>query len=328
MRVIFLVAGVAVFVYLFVQLGPTAVLGMLGRVGWAVVPIALAYTAYQSLRALSLTAAVLSPRSLGFIDALSVRLSGEAVQFLTFTGPFLAEPAKALLLARRGLSAAEGFAATITEYLAYTFTAAVLSVATFWWLLEYGSLSGAPRTGARVLLWIMSAFLVTSAIAIATRTKLLGAILEWVSGLPLVRRKLRPNMADVHQVEDLMLSVMHDRPRQFTRLLLLESTAHVLHIFELFVILRALELAAGFGIATLIEGAAKFIGLAFFFVPGQVGASEGTHTLIFEAVGLPAVAGFSVPFIRRLRSILVAASGLLAISFLTRGTPRTSGGRR
>ena len=102
----------------------------------------------------------------------------------------------------------------------------------------------------------------------------------------------------------------------------------MLHIFELFVILRALELAAGFGTATLIEGAAKFIGLAFFFVPGQVGAAEGTHTLIFEAVGLPAVAGFSVPFIRRLRSILVAASGLLAISFLTRGTPRTSGGRR
>jgi uncharacterized membrane protein YbhN (UPF0104 family) len=112
--------------------------------------------------------------------------------------------------------------------------------------------------------------------------------------------------------------VMHDRPRQFTRLLLLESTAHLLHILELYVIVLALELGAGFGIATLIEGAAKFVGLVFFFIPGQVGASEGTHTLIFEAVGLSAVAGFAVPFIRRIRSIVVAALGLLALSALTR----------
>ena len=323
-RLIFLAAGVAVFAYLFVQLGPGAVLEMLGRIGWGAVPIALAYAVYQSTRAVALSASVTGARALRFRDAVWIRLSGEAVQFLTFTGPFLAEPAKAWLLKGRGLTAIEGFAATITEYLSYTFTAAVLSVAALWWLLASGMATGGARTAAIVILAVMAAFLVTAAIAIARRAHLLGAILAWVAGLPGIRRRLRPNMADVHRVEDLLLDVMHDRPARFAWILFVESVSHALHILELYLILVALELGAGIGTATLIEGAAKFIGLAFFFVPGQVGASEGAHTIIFEVVGLPAVAGFTIPFVRRVRGIVVAALGLFAISLLTRSAARSS----
>jgi hypothetical protein len=53
-RAVFLVAGVAVFVYLLIQLGPAAVLAMLARIGWQAVPIALAYAAFQTLRAMAL----------------------------------------------------------------------------------------------------------------------------------------------------------------------------------------------------------------------------------------------------------------------------------
>src|SRR5690606_23028523 len=127
-------------------------------------------------------------RTLPFREALWIRLSGEAVQFLTFTGPFLAEPAKALLLKGRGLSAVEGFAATITEYLAYTITSAVLAAGALSYLLVYGDLTGGVRTAAFVITGIMIVFLLTSAAAIGTRTHLLGAILEWFAGLPLVRR--------------------------------------------------------------------------------------------------------------------------------------------
>jgi hypothetical protein len=291
---------------------------MLGRVGWSAIPIAAAYAVFQCLRALALRASVPAARPLRFRDALWTRLSGEAVQFLTLTGPFLAEPAKALLLKRRGLTAVEGFAATLTEYLCYTFTGAVLSIAALAWLLRHGMLQGGVRVAAIAILCGMAAFLATAAFAISWRVHLLGAVLERVSSLPGIRRRLKPNMADVHRVEDLLLDVMHDRPSRFVRILLLESASHLLHVVELFLILGALALGSGIGTAALIEGAAKFIGIAFFFIPGQVGASEGAHTIIFEAVGLPAVAGFTVPFVRRIRSIVVAALGLLGISLLTR----------
>lgn len=318
LRLIFLVVGVLVFIWLFVALGPGAIVEMLGRIGWAAMPIALTYGTYQSARALALSACVPTGRTLRFSDALWIRLSGEAVQFLTFTGPFLAEPAKAWLLKRRGLTAIEGFATTITEYLSYTFTAAVLSIAAIWWLLAHDALSGGNRGAGIVILCIMAGFLVSGAMAIYLRIHLLGAILERIAALPLVRRRLKPNMADVHRVEDLLLEVMHDRPARFASILATEAVSHTLHIFELFLILRALELGAGIGTAALIEGAAKFIGLAFFFIPGQVGASEGAHTIIFEAVGLSAVAGFTVPFVRRIRSIVVAAAGLTSMSVLSR----------
>lgn len=318
LRLIFLAAGLILFVWLFVDLGPAAVIEMLGRIGWGAAPIALTYAIYQSGRALALSACVTSASTLRFSDALWIRLSGEAVQFLTFTGPFLAEPAKAWLLKGRGLSAVEGFAATITEYLSYTFTAAVLSIAAISWLLANGALSGGNRAAGIVIICVMGVFLVSAVAAITLRVHLLGAILQRIAGLPLVRRRLRPNMADVHRVEDLLLDVMHDRPGRFASILTTEALSHALHIFELYLILHALELGAGIGTAALIEGAAKFIGLAFFFIPGQVGASEGAHTIIFEAVGLPAVAGFTVPFVRRIRSILVAAAGLACMSLLTR----------
>jgi uncharacterized Tic20 family protein len=316
-RAVFLLAGIALFVYLFVRLGPGAVLDMLGRIGWGAVPIAVAYLVYQCLRALALAASVTSTRRLSFRDALWIRLSGEAVQFLTFTGPFLAEPAKAWLLKSRGLTAVEGFAATLTEYLSYTITAAVISIGALWWLLAHGVMTGGVRTATVILLGFMAAFLVSAVVAISLRAHLLGAILERIAGLPLVRRRLKPDMVAVHRVEDLLLDVMHDRPLRFARILLLESASHALHIVELYLILVALELGAGAGTAVLIEGAAKFVGLAFFFIPGQVGASEGAHTIIFEIVGLPAVAGFTVPFVRRIRSIVVAGIGLLGISLLT-----------
>ncbi|MGH9373909.1 MAG: lysylphosphatidylglycerol synthase domain-containing protein [Vicinamibacterales bacterium] len=318
LRLIFLAGGLVVFVWLFVDLGPGAIVEMLGRIGWTAVPIALTYGIYQCLRARALSACVPSARTLRFSDALWIRLSGEAVQFLTFTGPFLAEPAKAWLLKGRGLSAIEGFAATITEYLSYTFTAAFLSIAAISWLLAHDALSGGNRVAGIVIIWIMAAFLISGTVAIYLRIHLLGAILERIAALPLVRRRLKPNMADVHRVEDLLLDVMHDRPGRFASILAMEAASHALHIFELFLILLALELGTGIGTAALIEGASKFIGLAFFFIPGQVGASEGARTIIFEAVGLSAVAGFTVPFVRRIRSIVVAAAGLASMSVLSR----------
>ena len=317
-RTLFLLAGLALFIYLFLHLGPAAVFEMLGRIGWSAVPIAAAYAVYQSMRSLALTASVPGAHTLPFRDAVWIRLSGEAVQFLTFTGPFLAEPAKAMLLKRRGLSTVEGFAATLIEYLSYMFTSAILAIGALWWMLHREMVEGGVRAAAIGLLTAMVIFLLSSAVAIALRVHLMGAILERISRLPLVRRRLKPNMTDVHRVEDLLLDVMHDRPARFVRVLLYETASHALHIVELFLIVRALGLGAGFGTAALIEGAAKFIGLAFFFIPGQIGASEGAHTIIFEAVGLPAVAGFTVPFVRRIRSIVVAALGLLAISTLTK----------
>jgi hypothetical protein len=75
---------------------------------------------------------------------LRIRLSGESVEWLTFTGPFLAEPAKGWLLKRRGVSTPAAFAAVVTEYLLYTATSSCLGIliAAFITAFIFASLSG------------------------------------------------------------------------------------------------------------------------------------------------------------------------------------------
>lgn len=92
-------------------------------------PVLLLGGVHHATRALALHACVLRPGVLRYRDALAIRLSGEAIQSLTFTGPVLSQPTKAWLLEGHGLTLKEGFAATITEYLICSFVTAAMSIA-------------------------------------------------------------------------------------------------------------------------------------------------------------------------------------------------------
>jgi hypothetical protein len=96
-------------------------------------------------------------------------------------------------------------------------------------------------------------------------------------------------------------------------------------IVELYWILRGLDVSVSILYPFLIEAATKFTSLAFFFIPTQLGAAEGTNAIVFEALGLAAAAGFTVAFVRRLRTVCVAGVGVLSLSRrTTRGQPAQS----
>src|SRR5678816_1854886 len=128
LRLVLLLGGAALLFFLLWRLGPSDVLDAFDSVGWYFVAALLLGAAHQATRALALQACVLRRHVLRYRDALAIRLSGEAVQSLTLTGPVLAEPTKAWLLEKRGLTLQQGFAATTTEYLVYSFVTAVMSI--------------------------------------------------------------------------------------------------------------------------------------------------------------------------------------------------------
>jgi uncharacterized membrane protein YbhN (UPF0104 family) len=49
-----------------------------------------------------------------------------------------------------------------------------------------------------------------------------------------------------------------------------------------------------------------------------VGVAEGTYAIIFSVFGLSLAAGFTVSFVRRIRSVITAGLGLAVMSILTR----------
>ena len=313
MRALFLILGLALLVYLTIRLGVAEILDSLWGIGWGYLPLLALYGMYQLTRAAALAQAV-PAGAVPLRSLLWTQLSGQAVQTLTFTGPFLGEPTRAWQLTRRGVATGDAFAGVIAEYLVNTFLSAALSIAGLVWLRAHFPLPAPVDTVAQVLIIGMAAFLAASAVAILFRIYLLGAIVAAAGRLPLVGRRLRIDPGDMRRMEDRLLLILRDRPARFLRTALLDASAQALLIIEAWWILRALKVDAGLFTAALLEAATKFISLAFFFVPGQIGAAEGTYVVAFDALGLAPAAGFAFAFVRRLRTLAGAGAGLLALS--------------
>ena len=317
-RLLFLLAGSVVLGVLLWHLGPADILRSFAQLGWHSLPILLCYAVYQAMRAAALKLSILRSRQVPFRDALWIRLSGDAMQSLTFTGPFLGEPTKAWLLRSRGLTLTEGFAATLTEYLLNLLLSAAMNVGGLLYLLRAATLPPSAAGAARGLVYVCAAFLVTAVVAIGLRFYLIGTVIGKLGRIGVLRGKLKPDVPAINRMEDLLLGVLRDRPARAAAIILAEIGAQAALVLEIAWVLFALDLAAPAIHPLVIEAAAKFTTVAFFFVPLQVGASEGAFAVIFVALGLPAAAGFSLAFFRRIRSLLIASAGLAAMNALTR----------
>jgi hypothetical protein len=312
-----LLAGVAVLALLLWRLGPAEAFALIGRVGWSFGLIVLLFLAHHALRALAMQLCVPKPGALRYHDALAVRLAGEAIQSLSFTGPLLAEPTRAWLLKRPGLTLKEGFAATIAEYLMSAFVAAAMSIAALTWLVWRFE----PPTGfvmiAGVIVVLFSAFLIAAVMVIAGRRRLAGPVVAGLARIGVFRGRRRPDQAWVTQMEELLCTLLVRRRARVTAIAISEIFAQLLLVLELFWLLRIFDVAAPASSSFLIEGSTKIIVFAFPFVPLQVGVGEGAYALVCNAMGLAPVIGFSIAFLRRIRALLVAAVGLIILAVLT-----------
>jgi hypothetical protein len=154
-----------------------------------------------------------------------IRLSEEAIQFLTSTGPFLAEPAKVWLLQRRGLSTRHAVAATVSEYLIYTFTSAAFAIAGLTYLLHNFELSRPASVAAKVFVYAMGTFLLAGICVIIFRIYLIGAMIKGARKLPLIGKHVRLEENDVRDTEDRLFAVLRDRPLRFLSILAVEFAA-------------------------------------------------------------------------------------------------------
>jgi glycosyltransferase 2 family protein len=324
LRLVLLLGGIVLLSALLWQLGPSHVLRAVGHVGWYIVPVFLLGAANEGLRALALRTSVRPPAALPYAQALAIRLSGEAVQSLTFTGPALAQPTKAWLLESSGLTLQEGFAATLTEYLVASFVGAATSIVGLLYLVHRYAPPPALRAFAIGIVCAFTVFLIVSALAIARRFYLIGNIIAGLSSLGLLRGRLRPDMMWINQMEDLLLAVLRDAPARLAAIVAIEAATQGVMIGELAVLLRALGLAAPLLLVFVLEAAGNVMTFLFVFVPLQLGVSEGAYVLLFKATGLPAASGFAVAFLRRTRALAVAATGLAMLATLTRRQRRTA----
>jgi hypothetical protein len=306
-----LVFGLSVAAVLVWHAGPRFVWAMLVRTGWSFVPFMAIYVVHVCVRAVALWRTVLGGH-VRFADVLRIRLMGEAVEMLTFTGPFLAEPAKGWLLTRRGLPTADAFAAIVTEYLLYTVASSGLAIAALSLLLARGTLPPGARSAVVVVLALTVAFLVAFAFATITGIGLIVPILRFSRVVIGGRRAERAAQA-FSRVEDVIIRFLHDHRTRLAEVLAIETSAHLLLVVEIWIVLVAIGASRSWDQSFILEGGVKFVGIAFAFIPGQFGALEGVYALLAGAIALPVAVGLTLALLRRVRDLLGAAAGLVVL---------------
>src|SRR5205085_6055120 len=109
LQIVSFIAGLALFVYLIRQTGLDNVARYLAMMGWGFAVIIALSAARNLLRAASWYYAIdPAHRLVTFWSLTNVMLAGEAIKYLTATGPLLGEPAKAAMV-RRELPLVVGF---------------------------------------------------------------------------------------------------------------------------------------------------------------------------------------------------------------------------
>ena len=316
-----LVAGIALFAYLIKQTGLDVLSDYIAKLGWGFAFV----VALSGLRNLLRAAAwfySIEPgsRKLSFWQLLNVMLAGEAIKFLTATGPLLAEPAKAAMV-RREVPLLEGFSSIVVENLIYDLSVVLIMLAG---LPALAWLADVPHKmkvagyvfGVAIVLIVLVAWM-----AIRWRWYLLARMLERVSRLANRRRRdgesktgrLETLITRVRSVEANVYSFYERRRGAFILIFAIDMAAHLINVVEVYAILLMMGQPSSLAVGFVIEAVTKVINMAFFFVPTRAGVYESGHAMVIGALGMSASVGVALAIIRKLRAFVWVGYGLGAI---------------
>lgn len=310
------ILGLALLIYVINRVGVQSIFDALKSIGFGFFVL----LSINGLRHIFRTGALVfaippEHRNFKFRQALGARLGGEAISFLTFTGPVLGEATKAAMLRKR-MPIEHGVQAVVIDSLLYN-----LSVSLF-------ILSGAvvmfvayplPRPVQWTLLLIASgASFALAAVAVAVRRRVMPVTwaIDRLTRLTLLTSRLAfltGKREKVTVVEANVYDFYRTRPRSFLGMCSMNFLAHASSVLEVYVALKMLGLDARVSAAYVIESLTKVINAVFGFVPGTIGVYEGGTEVILQTLGYAAATGVTLALVRKAGIIFWTGVGLLIL---------------
>lgn len=305
--------GLALFFFVVRQVGVQLISDALFRVGGGFLWVLLCGGLRHVFRTAAMCVAVPAEhRRFRFRQVFGARLGGEAISFLTFTGPLLGEATKAALLRKR-LPLAYGVPALVIDNLLYN-----LSVALFVFSGACVMLVAYPLPPFVTYLLIGIAVvavcsLLAVGLAVSRRLMPLSMLLSQLARLGLNRRTVVSRRKQVRRLEAHVYDFYRTRRRSFLAMLGLNFLAHLSSVTEVYVILRLLGLDPPAQAAYAIESLTKIINLVFGFVPATIGVYEGGTELILRTMGFAAAIGVTLALVRKAGLVFWTGAGLLIL---------------
>ncbi|MEP6788047.1 MAG: lysylphosphatidylglycerol synthase domain-containing protein [Acidobacteriota bacterium] len=309
--------GLAALIWLiYTYWGPVS--ESLAKVGWGFALIVALNLIRHLLRALSMYLAV-GPehRKFKYRSAVAARLGGDAVSVLTFTGPFLGDATKAVLL-RKNIPLTHGASAVIIDNILYYASVVIVILTGIGTLLVlYGS-NG--RMMSNILLAIVVlALLIFAALLVAIRFRVtpLTRIIKQLERRHLAPRFILLKQKAILDVENNVYEFYTTRRRDFFTVFGISMFVHVVSVTEVFLAMRLLGFESTAAAALIIESLTKVINVVFSFVPGTIGVYEGGNGLILLSLGYAAETGIALGLVRHGAIFFSTFIGILILLWRT-----------
>lgn len=309
LQAVFLVLGLILFVYIIYSVGVGQIFSSIRLVGFGFILIILVSAVRHLLRSIAwLNCIEEDHRKIKLLDLFNVRLAGDAVRLLSFTGPVLGETSKAVLIRKR-LPMVHGMSSIIIENLTYTIGVIfVVITGLVLFIVNFSTKSSVKWMGAVMSISMLIA-LIGGQYLISRRIMAFSRLGRWLAlktDIPWFKSQAEGIEATETKIHDFY----NRRGSTFYLVLLLDLAANLVNILEVYLILYFIGVNVNLMLSYIIEVMMKVVNILFFFVPGQIGVLEGGNALVFRALGLAASAGVTLSLIEKIRTLFWGGYGL------------------
>jgi putative ABC transport system permease protein len=310
--------GLGLLIFVINRVGVQPLFDALLRIGFGFFVILGLSGLRHVLRTVSMRAAVPAEhRRISFRNAFAARLGGEAISFLTFTGPLLGEATKVALLRKR-VPLTYGVPALVVDNLLYNLSVVffILSGAVVM-LLRYPLPPGVYLVLLAIAAVAASGILI-AAIAAKRRVMLLTWVIDRLGELRLSPKVILKRRHHIYHLELKVYDFYKHHPGAFFLMILCNLLAHASSVVEVFLALKMLGFQPQVAQAYIIESLTKVINFAFAFVPGTIGVYEGgTEVILQKGLGFTPAAGLALALVRKAAIVVWTSIGLLVLTWRT-----------
>ncbi|MEP6717853.1 MAG: lysylphosphatidylglycerol synthase domain-containing protein [bacterium] len=309
--------GLGLLVFVIRKVGLQPLFDALIKIGFGFFFVLAISGTRHFLRTIAMRAAVPAEhRRFGFFQAFAARLGGEAISFLTFTGPLLGEATKVALLRRR-VPLTYGVPALVVDNLIYNMSVVFFILSGACVMLFTYHLPPLVTDTLIVIAAIAALGIVAAGLAARRRIMLLTWIIDQMARLRLSPKVILKRRQHIYHIESKVYDFYKHHPGVFIGMVACNLLAHVSSVMEVYVTLRMLGFAPQLAQAYIIESLTKVINFVFAFVPGTIGVYEGGTEVILQALGFVAATGVALALVRKAGTIFWTSIGLLILTWRT-----------
>ena len=310
--------GLSLLIFVINRVGVQPLFDALLRIGFGFFAILGLNGLRHLLRTIAMRAAVPPEhRRITLRQAFAARLGGEAISFLTFTGPLLGEATKVALLRKR-VPLTYGVPALVVDNLLYNLSVVffVLSGACVM-LLRYPL----PPQVYLVLLGIAliaALGILIAFVAAKRRVMLLTWLIDRLAQLRLSPKVILKRRDHIYHIESKVYDFYKHHPGAFFLMIVCNLLAHAASVVEVYAALHMLGFQPQWSQAYIIESLTKVINFVFAFVPGTIGVYEGgTEVILQKGLGFTPAAGLALALVRKAAIVAWTSAGLLVLTWRT-----------